>query len=67
MTKYCVNYNAWGANDIQKLGDLLNDLMTTLNRVYANDDEEASWLRRFEKDLDFLIDDVWQREEANKR
>ena len=56
MGKYVVDYEDWSKESLKELGVLLNDLMTTLNRAYANDDEEASWLRRFEKDIDKLID-----------
>lgn len=56
MGKYVVDYEDWSQESLKELGVLLNDLMTTLNRAYANDDEEASWLRRFEKDIDKLID-----------
>ncbi len=55
MGKYVVNYEDWTKENIKELGILLNNLMTTLDQTYANDDEEASWLRKFEKDLDKLI------------
>lgn len=55
MGKYVVNYEDWPKENIKELGVLLNDLMTTLDQVCANDDEEASWLRKFETDLDKLI------------
>jgi len=55
MGRYVVKYEEWSKEHIKELGILLNDLMTTLNIAYANDDEEASWLRRFETDLDKLI------------
>lgn len=55
MGKYTVNYEDWPKENIKELGSLLNDLMTRLDRAYANDGEEASWLREFEKDLDKLI------------
>ena len=56
MGRYIVKYEDWSKEKLEELGKLLNDLMTTLNRAYANDDEEASWLREFEKNLDKLID-----------
>ncbi len=55
MGKYVVRYEEWDKEKLKDLGILLNDLMTTLDRAYANDDEEASWLRKFEKDLEKLI------------
>ena len=58
MARYSVPYEDWSKEDLKKLGVLLNDLMTTLNRCYAGEDEEASWLRKFEGDLDGLIDNV---------
>lgn len=56
MGKYVVKYEDWQKENIKELGVLLNNLMTRLDRAYANDDEEASWLRNFEKDMDKLID-----------
>jgi len=58
MGKYVVKYEDWSKEDLIELGKLLNGIMTTLDIAYANDDEEASWLRRFETDLDKLINKV---------
>ena len=55
MGRYKIDYENWSKEGIKELGDLLNDLMTTLDRAYANDSEEASWLRNFETNLDELI------------
>ncbi len=70
MARYDIDYTLWSKGDIQRLGDLLNPLMTTLNRCCANDDEERGWLRKFEDDLDDLITDVWKnnlQEEESQR
>jgi len=55
MGRYVVKYEEWSKDKLQELGVLLNDIMTTLDIAYANDDEEASWLRKFETNLDKLI------------
>ena len=55
MGTYVVKYEDWSKESIKELGALLNGLMTRLDQAYANDSEEQSWLRSFEKDLDKLI------------
>lgn len=59
--RYDIDYENWSKEDLKELGDLLNTLMTLLNRTIANDDEERSWLRRFENDMDNLIDKVGKK------
>ena len=59
MGKYCVKYEEWSKENLTELSELLNGIMTTLDTAYANDDEEASWLRKFEKNLDRLINKVY--------
>jgi len=58
MGKWIVKYEDWSKEDLERLGDILNGLMTTLDRVCANDDEEASWLRAWEINMIRLINDV---------
>ena len=60
MGKYVIKYEEWSRENLVLLGDLLNGIMTTLDIAYANDDEEASWLRDFEKNLDHLINQVYK-------
>ena len=66
MGKYVVKYEDWLKESVIELGVLLNDLMTTLNNTCANDDEEASWLRKFETNLDGLINkEFTERQKIN--
>ena len=61
MGKYIVKYEDWSKEDLIKLSELLNGIMTTLDIAYANDSEEQGWLRQFEKDLDKLINEVYDQ------
>ena len=55
MVRYYVDYENWSQEQLKELGVLLNGIMTRVSNSFANDDEEASWLRQFESNLDKLI------------
>ena len=64
MGKWVVKYEDWSKEDIKRLGDIVNELLTTLDQAYAGPEEEACWLRRWEEDMIKLINDVSKKNDT---